>query len=42
MTHDLARVLDPAVFGYVVWLCRCGHRSATWQDHDAHVAEVTR
>ena len=37
MSHDLRLITDPAVFGYPAWVCDCGHRSATWQEHEAHV-----
>ena len=45
MTHHLARVLAPAIFGAPVWLCACGHRAwstADWDDHiDHHNRETT-
>lgn len=34
--HELARILDPPVFGYRVWLCTCGHRSPDLDTHNTH------
>lgn len=35
--HGLARIVDPAVYGYRVWLCCCGHRAPTPHAHRQHV-----
>ena len=40
MTHDLARICPPAVFGAAVWLCTCGHRSWTEAQHCQHIEET--
>lgn len=39
MTHTLARILPPPVFGVTVWLCRCGHRSFTETERQRHEEE---
>jgi len=36
VTHDLARVTEPPVFGYRAWLCRCGQRFGSADAHVAH------
>ena len=37
MTHHLARILAPAIFGSPVWLCECGYRARSTDDWDQHV-----
>lgn len=39
--HDLARVIEPPVFGYRVWLCTCGHRSTDPYSHVLHLEGAT-
>ncbi|HMZ15719.1 MAG TPA: hypothetical protein PLX07_13430 [Microthrixaceae bacterium] len=34
--HRLARIVAPAVFGAPVWLCGCGHRAWTEDQHTTH------
>lgn len=40
MIHDLARICSPAVFGAPVWICACGHRSWSDNDHQQHIEET--
>ena len=37
MTHDLERICPKQIFGAVVWLCTCGHRSFSEEEHINHV-----
>ena len=41
MTHDLRIITDPATFGYVAWVCDCGHRSGSYAEHERHVEEAS-
>jgi len=37
VNHDLERVCPPPIFGATVWLCTCGHRSFSEEEHITHV-----
>ena len=42
MTHHLARVTEPQIFGAPVWLCTCGYRAWSTDDWDQHIDHHNR
>ena len=42
MTHHLARVTEPQIFGAPVWLCTCGYRAWSTDDWDRHIDHHNR